>query len=446
MNALLGGSRHTFTVGHELDACTAGVDLGLAMMPPSCLSTGDAASSGDAADEAKTEGAGDDAYRVAFVDVEGQGDQSVERDVALALPILLTSKVVLFNWKGGPQVNSMLNNLATLVTAARRVAMEEEMANPAAEGDFVGLFGHLHVVMRDQELVGTPEELRRKLFDNERGRTKAVSARNDIRNVLKDEFESLSVHFLPRPSGKVTVEDMAALPEVATLRATIAGQLAGGPKLFRGKPVTGTVAADLMPHLVETVNTSEEVSLKAAWVVVEEAMVARMLQELNDLMECKMRGEINTLKSDELNWVNDAGMEAFQATVRDWCASALDGGEPAVSAARLSALSEPRRSKLCAQLEAVCAAAIEAALEDNAEQMMQWASERVAAIQAAAGSKSTDKLEVTLCELHTTEAHLGEVTDELRQPAGYCVHSTLRAGQGVCAACTSYCLVHSTWQ
>lgn len=66
-------------------------------------------------------------------------------------------------------------------------------------------------------------------------------------------------------------------------------------------------------------------------------MVARMLEELKDLMECKMRGEINTLKSDELNWVNDAGMEALQATVRDWCASALDGGEPAVSAARLSA-------------------------------------------------------------------------------------------------------------
>lgn len=81
--------------------------------------------------------------------------------------------------------------------------------------------------------------------------------------------------------------------------------------------------------------------------------------------------------------------------------------------------------KLCGQLEAVCAAAIEAALEDNAEQMMQWASERVAAIQAAAGSKSTDKLEVTLCELHTTEAHLGEVTDELRAQVSMAVSTAL---------------------
>ena len=54
--------------------------------------------------------------QVGFVDVEGQGDQSEAYDALLVTPLLLLSKVILFNWKGGVEKTSMLKLLATLGT------------------------------------------------------------------------------------------------------------------------------------------------------------------------------------------------------------------------------------------------------------------------------------------------------------------------------------------
>jgi hypothetical protein len=40
---------------------------------------------------------------VGFVDAEGQGDKDISYDANLVCPILLTSKCVIFNWKGDLQ-------------------------------------------------------------------------------------------------------------------------------------------------------------------------------------------------------------------------------------------------------------------------------------------------------------------------------------------------------
>ena len=85
-----------------------------------------------------------------FVDTEGQGDNDVESDATLLTPVLLLSKVVLFNWKGGLQKNQILNELAVLVEVGNCVSSNSfDKGKPK--------FGHLHIVLRDFHFQGTLE-------------------------------------------------------------------------------------------------------------------------------------------------------------------------------------------------------------------------------------------------------------------------------------------------
>ena len=83
-----------------------------------------------------------------FVDTEGQGDEDVDSDATLLTPILLLSKVILFNWKGGLQKSKILDELAILV----------EVANCVSSNSFeedTPIFGHLHIILRDFHFQGT---------------------------------------------------------------------------------------------------------------------------------------------------------------------------------------------------------------------------------------------------------------------------------------------------
>ena len=54
---------------------------------------------------------GPETLHVGFVDVEGQGVEGVEYDTKLVTPALLFSKVLLFNWRGAPKPDAMLDML-----------------------------------------------------------------------------------------------------------------------------------------------------------------------------------------------------------------------------------------------------------------------------------------------------------------------------------------------
>ena len=88
-----------------------------------------------------------------FVDTEGQGDEDVDSDTTLLTPIVLLSKVILFNWKGGMQKNQILNELALLVEVGDCVS-----SNSFKDGK--SKFGHLHVVLRDFHFKGMLEVLK----------------------------------------------------------------------------------------------------------------------------------------------------------------------------------------------------------------------------------------------------------------------------------------------
>ena len=88
---------------------------------------------------------GDGGYAF-FVDTEGQGNEDADTDITLLTPILLSSKVILFNWKGGLQINQILNELAILVKIAKCVSSK------CFEENFK--FGHLNIVLRDFHFQG----------------------------------------------------------------------------------------------------------------------------------------------------------------------------------------------------------------------------------------------------------------------------------------------------
>ena len=116
MNSLMGNS--VFDVSHEMNACTIGVNV---------ATVGQEVEGGYAF----------------FVDTEGRGNQDDDNDITLLTPILLLSKVILFNWKGGLQIVQILNELAILVEVAKRVSSDSSQT-----------FGHLFIVLRDFHFTG----------------------------------------------------------------------------------------------------------------------------------------------------------------------------------------------------------------------------------------------------------------------------------------------------
>ena len=128
-------------------------------------------------------------------------------DSRLVSPILLTSKVVIFNWKDSLQVDRMLNLLGVLARAAQGVECSTDAK----------IFGHLHMygnsccwcvlvihsdyrVFRDWNFVNkNTDEVYNELFSAERGRSSEVSVRNQARRMLLDSFESIKIWLFPAP-------------------------------------------------------------------------------------------------------------------------------------------------------------------------------------------------------------------------------------------------------
>ena len=122
MNCLIGES--VFDTADTIDVCTKGVQIAARAHP---VANGGCAF---------------------FVDTEGQGDEDVDSDITLVTPILLLSKVILFNWKGGMQKEEILNKLAILAKVAHHVSSDNFEDNRST-------FGHLNIVLRDFHFQGT---------------------------------------------------------------------------------------------------------------------------------------------------------------------------------------------------------------------------------------------------------------------------------------------------
>lgn len=258
-----------FKVINSATPCTKGVDISPTFVPHSSLKGSSST----------------DKLLLGFVDVEGQGDAGERHDTLLSLPLLLTSRVVLFNHKGAPTVSHMLERLGVLARAAQKVqsGLEEgdEAKSPQAEESDAkspnsknSLFGHLHICFRDFTFDGTKEALLDQVMHEEvvpRVKTigydpsPGIIDRNEIRRLVKAHFKSVSVWLFPQPAEPAVLKEHAALPPelvseefnevVRELFDKIVAQTAT-PQLFNEKELDGPRLKELHELLIQSINTN----------------------------------------------------------------------------------------------------------------------------------------------------------------------------------------------
>jgi len=246
----LSGEQSLFKVSNYKESCTQGIDISSKFMGLTDFSRVDG---GRAVAAPRSE------IKVGFVDAEGQGDKDIAYDANLICPILLASKCVIFNWKGDLQKDHILSTLGIMTRAAKNVSAEGESAGGAAKK-----FGHLHIVFRDWQSVGSDEaSVTDILFSAEKG--KDAQTRNQIREEVRDAFASIRVWLFEAPTDSVQALRQVLTIDVTTprfrqqvrdFRAVLAQQLSE-PVLFAQRPLTGKTICSMMTDVVQTLNRGE---------------------------------------------------------------------------------------------------------------------------------------------------------------------------------------------
>ncbi|TMW60715.1 hypothetical protein Poli38472_000757 [Pythium oligandrum] len=291
---LLAGQQDLFKISNLREPCTQGVDLSSHFIPLpkfSALNNCPAVATRD-----------DPAIQVGFVDAEGQGDRDITYDSRLVSPVLLSSKVVIFNWKDSLQADRILNLLAVLARAAQGIEL--------ADGDHSKVFGHLHIIFRDWSFVdSSPEEVYNDLFSKEKGRSEEVNLRNLARMHLVEAFESINIWLFPAPVAntanlrdKIRFEQLQEPFQVKLrdLRKMLSTQLRR-PMLFSGKPLTARLLSQMMPVLVETLNSDEVIMPESIYssMVRAEAKATKEAFERRITEYCEAAGIEDLIASDE---------------------------------------------------------------------------------------------------------------------------------------------------
>lgn len=164
---------------------------------------------------------------------------------------------MIYNWSGRPARDDILQKLSCLAEAAKRVDAEQSDA-PGEK-----LFGHLHLVLRDNPDVEGVHEHVFGLEAEKRNCVDALLQRNRIRKILSDSFESISVWGFPSPvkdanvlnRGEFDTRDVTGEFDalVTELRQAIRQQTKG-TKGFNGSPLSGPIIASLMPEIAQALN------------------------------------------------------------------------------------------------------------------------------------------------------------------------------------------------
>jgi hypothetical protein len=98
MNMLAGEDR-LFKISSSQDPCTQGVDLSRKVISWGSFHRHDEIAMKKHERRSIDHASSEPAPKIAFVDVEGQGDRDLTYDANLVCPVVLTSRCVIFNWK-----------------------------------------------------------------------------------------------------------------------------------------------------------------------------------------------------------------------------------------------------------------------------------------------------------------------------------------------------------
>lgn len=349
----LSGCPGLFSVVNSSQPCTKGVDISTGVMPYQQLEAhaqrlpidadeihlreAAAAPVSTSKSSSKSKRGPPSPPSIGWVDVEGQGAEDNSYDTMLALPLLLTSKVCLFNHKGAPTVSDMLSKLGVLARAAEYIDVGEsseeattttDSSDAAAGGSTFASqraaggakkFGHLHVVFRDFSFEGDSASVHQQLLglenvqptkstkatkslnsgvksdrDRENDAIKAVQERNDIRNLLHENFESIHIWLLKQPASADQLKSHRELPEemvdpeftreVQRLTVTLASQLRT-PALFNGSSLNGVKVSTLLQQITTNLNTNGAISVPSVFKAMENETVNRVFKEVMEEME-----------------------------------------------------------------------------------------------------------------------------------------------------------------
>ncbi|KAG3199883.1 hypothetical protein PC128_g4993 [Phytophthora cactorum] len=293
---LLADQQDLFKISNLREPCTQGVDLSGHFVPLSKFS------SFNGCPPISSKASKD--IHVGFVDAEGQGDRDITYDSRLVSPVLLSSKVVIFNWKDSLQADRMLNLLAVLARAAQGIELPD--------GANTKVFGHLHLVFRDWSFVdSTPEEVYRDLFQKEKGRSEEVNVRNLARVNLIEAFESINIWLFPAPvANTANLRDKIRFDQLQKpfqdklreLRKCLSSQLQQ-PMKFYQRPLTAKYLSQIMPALVDTLNSDQVIMPESIYssMVRAEAQAAKENCEKEISAYCEAAGLEEMISSDEFN-------------------------------------------------------------------------------------------------------------------------------------------------
>ncbi|KAI9907421.1 hypothetical protein PsorP6_004597 [Peronosclerospora sorghi] len=293
---LLADQQDLFKISNLREPCTQGVDLSGHFVPLSKFS------GFNGCPPLKSKTIKD--IHIGFVDAEGQGDRDITYDSRLVSPVLLASKVVIFNWKDSLQADRMLNLLAVLARAAQGIEV--------ADGANTKVFGHLHLVFRDWSFVNsTPEEVYRDLFEKEKGRSEEVNVRNLARMNLIEAFESINIWLFPAPVAntanlreKIRFDQLQKpfQDKLRELRKCLSSQLQH-PMKFHQRPLTAKYLSRIMPALVDTLNSDQVIMPESIYssMVRAEAQASKQKCEKDIAAYCEAAGLEEIMSSDEFD-------------------------------------------------------------------------------------------------------------------------------------------------
>ena len=387
----LAGTRGVFDVVNTADPCTVGVDVSnhfvalptllrraerLAALDDKSSSTSSSSSlplpppsSSNLASAKKSE----DRTLVGFVDVEGQGAQDNLYDTKLALPLLLTSKIVLFNHKGAPTVANMLAQLGVLAKSAEYIEIGGDetkgtegvsatkaktggvavgVAAAVQDGGSAKQFGHLHVLFRDFSFEGTVDSVYSQLMgmevepsapagkaggnkldrDRQLEAIKVIQERNRIRDLLLDNFESIHVWLFKQPASADDLKSHRELPEdvvdpefvqeVNRLSIVLASQLRQ-PTLFGGSAVTGPKVQTLLTQITASLNVSGSISVPSVFRAMENEQASAVLRECENAWTAVVSRLKKTLPTAAETLSNET-KESAAKVLRDFDAQLAD--------------------------------------------------------------------------------------------------------------------------
>ncbi|CAM9694172.1 unnamed protein product [Scytosiphon promiscuus] len=221
--------------------------------------------------------------------------------------------VVIFNWLGLPNKNTILQQLVLMVKAGEKVAKRGDGPEPK--------FGHLVLLMRDVKMsaVDIKALIMNEEDEGDFSLKEAVSImdRNIIRKGLKAAFKSIDVITMPSPhvdisDGAVPLSEVSPgfAASLGYLRGVIAGHLRN-PHTFGGKPITGGERLhDIMGGLCEVVNSTRDICPPSVLATIdtkrghEEA--CRALELFDDMLEFITDGDLVRSTRETAKAISDA--------------------------------------------------------------------------------------------------------------------------------------------